>query len=132
MRNNDDNLECPLIRSYRTDVPLRLGLAATPSDVRERRLAEYSHLLWCCDALSLQLCRGELLPRAGSIQQAQFVSGTTLAVDPWPFSIERISAMVPARRVRSQSFASEAEFHVAYQAAEQQELQLNLAPMSRI
>jgi hypothetical protein len=114
---------------YATDSPLRLGLAMDSDDARETKLAEYFALLWTCDFLSLQLCRGSLLPgggRTGLAQRYEFLTDSVMAVDPWPFVGDEIAESVLGHCVSRRAFSSEGEFRLDFANAQAEGVGLRL------
>ena len=121
----------------RTDLPLHLGLAPAGRDPAEDLLRYHFRLLTLCDRLSLQLCCGSLLfptieeippsPSASPLQIAtKFIDGETLAVDPWPFDVARLTAPVRCRRLPGTPFQSVDELRKAYAQAPTQTIEFQL------
>jgi hypothetical protein len=123
----------------RIDEPRRFGLAEQSDDPRERQLIFDFRLLQAMDKLSLSVCCTKppfqtlepLLTRpAGAnrpIKVAQ-TGGFELALSPWPFRDERVSASVPFKRVPGRPFESEQSFLELYRAAPLERFDFALRP----
>jgi hypothetical protein len=113
----------------RTDRPLKLGLFPKRGiDEQEDRLACNYAWVKAMDAISLDLCCSEDLfpkldwvrPRPGAEPvtiRVEHPAPGELALDPWPFHVDRIERKVPCRRVPGPAYASEEEFRAVYAAA---------------
>jgi hypothetical protein len=120
----------------RSDIPLRLGLAkpdSRPRDEREDLLAFNYKLLKLMDRLSLELCCSEALPwkidalppgpgaEPIDIRVVRLSEGQ-IAVDPWPFPVDRLQFQVPFRRVPATPFPDVETFRKAYGHATTEQL----------
>jgi hypothetical protein len=123
----------------RTDRPLKLGLLAKRGiDEQEDRLSCNYAWVKAMDAISLDLCCSENLfpkldwvqPRPGAEPVTIRVEhpGEGLALDPWPFNVDRIERKVPCRRVPARAYASEAEFREIYAAAPREQFTVRVRP----
>jgi hypothetical protein len=123
----------------RTDVPLRLGLAAPGTGAREDLLLFGYHLLKAMDRLSLDACSGEDLfqtveevyPRPGAAPLTLRIGHPAhfeLTVDPWPFDHGGLREEIPCRRLPAQKYESEAEFHRALESAARERVPVTIRP----
>jgi hypothetical protein len=121
----------------RTDLPLHLGLAPRGRDEAEDLLRYHFRLLTLCDRLSLQLCCGSLLfptieeiptsPSAPALEvHTRFIDGETLAVEPWPFNVQALSAPVPCRRLPATPFQTVEALRTAYAEAPTETLKFHV------
>ena len=112
----------------RTDIPLKLGLAAPGANEAEDRLRFDFRWLVFCDALSLELCCGRsvfpsipsihAVPAAPPLQfEIDRVNDETIVLKPWPFDAPAISADVPFRSLSDQRFENNAAFQAGLKDA---------------
>jgi hypothetical protein len=125
----------------RTDRPLRLGLFPKRGTDEQEDLLSFNYA-WvkAMDALSLDLCCSEDLfplldwvqPRPGAEPvpiRIEHPGEGELALDPWPFGVERIEMTVPCRRVPARAYAGEEEFRETYAAAPRGQFGVRVQPM---
>jgi hypothetical protein len=112
----------------RTDLPLKLGLAAPGVDSREDLLLFNYNLLKTMDRISLDVCSSEDLfqtiesvyPRPGAAPidlKVGHPAPRELTVDPWPFGRPRLQFDVPCRRLPARAYDGVETFRIAYRAA---------------
>ncbi len=124
----------------RTDIPLRLGLAAQGISASDDRLRHHFQIMQVADRLSLALCSANspfievkdvTESAGGDIATLQFhrtdaPASTILRVEPWPFDRDRIDLSIAARVVPQCSFTDRAAFDAQFAQAPRRELALSL------
>jgi hypothetical protein len=119
----------------RTDVPLKLGLAAPGTSALDDQLLFDFRVLTFMDRVSLSLCCGkDLFPRVEDVmaRPAEAPANITMAmpdartvvVDPWPFGEGEIVTEVAARRVGRGPYGTVEEFRAAYAGASEERMGL--------
>jgi hypothetical protein len=108
----------------RTDLPLKLGVAAGDADPREGGLERNLRVLQAMDAISLGLCcthapvneTAPLRPKDGRPRVALTIQrkGEDLTVEPWPFDREVIHCRIAGRRMPRQTWKDAAAFGRAF------------------
>jgi hypothetical protein len=96
---------------FRTDRPLKNGLATDSSDVKEQKLSSDFRWLGAMDRLGLAICCTD--SPFDEIQR----DGNDVVLDPWPFGISEIDVEVPYRRIPAKRYADNAEFQAVYFSA---------------
>jgi hypothetical protein len=109
----------------RTDLAVKLGLAAKSQDAGEQRLFFHHMLMQVSDRISLGLCCTELVfpdiegvpERPGGARVDLMLvrtSPTSLSVTPWPFEEESIELSVACRRVPNRRYSTDKEFQQVF------------------
>jgi hypothetical protein len=110
---------------------------ADATTLDETHLKSNSMLIRFYDALSLYFCTGPLkadefddvpIDACGELTSIKLrpIDERSVALDPWPFSGRSLTVSVPARRLPSNTFASDAELHDALRTADEAALSFSL------
>ncbi len=112
----------------RVDLPLTLGLAPPGRSEDEDLLRHAAAWMRALDSISLDACCDrplfekieDVLPRPGGQPvslRIEHPAPLTIAVEPWPFDVVEVAAILPGKRVSAAPFANEKQFQEAFAGA---------------